>query len=349
MSIANFIPDLWTARLLANLDKNQVLTQLANRDYEGDVRAFGDSVKINRPGNIAAGAYTKGGTLTYAYPASNTRTLAIDQRVAAAFKLDDLDKIQANVNLVDSYMQRASYSMADDKDRFIAGLYTAAGAGDVTLDISGSISAGLVFNAFVTAGLYLDANNVPTQGRWAAISPALHAAMLKDTRIIQATDRGDAIVGAGNGIVGNIAGFTLVKTNNLLGTGVTVKLNGAVAVGAEALTVDALSAAVPAGTILVFGPGKYVRVTATADASATSVTVAAVDVALADNAEATYVSVRKCIFGTNAAITFAEQMRPSIEALRDKDTFDDYLRAEQVYGGLVVEPYALGTLSVTEV
>lgn len=31
----NFIPTIWSARLLANLDKSLVALQFVNRDYEG--------------------------------------------------------------------------------------------------------------------------------------------------------------------------------------------------------------------------------------------------------------------------------------------------------------------------
>ena len=54
MSIANFIPTIWEARWLAHLDKELVYGNLANRDYEGDIKAAGNIVKINQIGDIAA-------------------------------------------------------------------------------------------------------------------------------------------------------------------------------------------------------------------------------------------------------------------------------------------------------
>ena len=35
MSLENFIPTIWSARLLANLNEAHVCAALANRDYEG--------------------------------------------------------------------------------------------------------------------------------------------------------------------------------------------------------------------------------------------------------------------------------------------------------------------------
>lgn len=52
MAISTFIPTIWEARLLAHLDKALVYGNLCNRDYEGDIRNYGDTVKINQIGNV---------------------------------------------------------------------------------------------------------------------------------------------------------------------------------------------------------------------------------------------------------------------------------------------------------
>jgi hypothetical protein len=50
-----------------------------------------------------------------------------------------------------------------------------------------------------------------------------------------------------------------------------------------------------------------------------------------------------CLFGTNAAITFAAQMT-KMETLRAESTFGDLVRGLNVYGFKVVKPEALGLL-----
>ena len=61
MAIDNFIPAVWSARLLANLHKSLVYGQpgVINRDYQGDITGMGDSVKINSIGAVTVGDYTK--------------------------------------------------------------------------------------------------------------------------------------------------------------------------------------------------------------------------------------------------------------------------------------------------
>lgn len=343
MSVSNFVPTIWSARVQANLDKALVIGARANRSYEVDARH--GTAKINKVGDIAVSAHSKNGTVSYGAPYSTQQTLTLNQRKIAAFKVDDLDAVQANIDLVEQYSRRLGYSLADDVDRYIAGLYTSAGAGDVAIDIA-SVAASEVRDAFADAGALLDMNNVPRDGRWALLSPKFQAAMFKDTAITQATDRGDAILASG--AIGRFMGFDLFPTNNLLGTGVTVTLSANEVQGDTTIAVNALAGAIPNGTILTFGPGKYVRLTAAADVSDTSLTVAPLTVDIASGSTATYVKVRKAMFGTSDAITMAMNLNPRVEALRDVSTTDDYVRAEQNYGALVLEPYALGTFTVTE-
>ena len=58
MAFSNFIPEVWSARLLEHLDKVHVYAALMNRDYEGDIRAYGDTVHINQIGSITINDYT---------------------------------------------------------------------------------------------------------------------------------------------------------------------------------------------------------------------------------------------------------------------------------------------------
>lgn len=59
MAITTFIPTIWSARLLAHLDNSHVATSFVNRNYEGEITAQGDRVKINSIGDITIGDYTK--------------------------------------------------------------------------------------------------------------------------------------------------------------------------------------------------------------------------------------------------------------------------------------------------
>ena len=112
MSVAKFIPTIWSARLLEHLDKAHVYAALVNRDYEGEIKNFGDKVKINQIGDITIKDYTKGSDIDDPEELTGSdQELVIDQAKYFNFSIDDVDNAQTNPKLMDEAMQRAAYGM----------------------------------------------------------------------------------------------------------------------------------------------------------------------------------------------------------------------------------------------
>src|SRR5574344_181366 len=122
MSVASFIPAVWDARLLEGLKKDLVYANLLNRNYEGEITAQGDTVHINSIGDITVKKYTKNSTIDDPETLTTSdQTLVINQADYFNFEVDDVDKVQARANLIDSAMSRASYKEADETDSYVAG------------------------------------------------------------------------------------------------------------------------------------------------------------------------------------------------------------------------------------
>jgi hypothetical protein len=218
MAISTFVPQIWEARLLEHLDKALVYGNLVNRDYEGDIRNQGDTVKINQIGDITVNNYTKGSNITYESVDGTPTTLVIDQAKYFAFKVEDIDQVQANVNLVDGAMARASYALRDVVDKHIAAHYT-----DVTNTIGDDTtpesitSANKAYEALVDLRTALDEKNVQSAGRFVVVPPAFYAYMLKDSRFVAAgTSKTDSVLA--NGFIGQAAGFDIYQSNNVPNT-----------------------------------------------------------------------------------------------------------------------------------
>ena len=122
MAFTNFIPEVWSARLLEHLDKVHVYAALMNRDYEGEIRAFGDTVHINQLGDITISDYTGADIADPEELDSTMQDLAIDKAKYFNFQIKDIDNAQSNPKLVDAAMQRASYGMNDVIDQYLAQL-----------------------------------------------------------------------------------------------------------------------------------------------------------------------------------------------------------------------------------
>lgn len=220
MSIATFIPTIWEARLLAHLDKALVYGNLVNRDYEGDIRQQGDTVKINQIADITVRDYKKGTDITIDDVDGTPTTLTISQDKYFAFKVEDVDAAQANVNLVDAAMARASYAMRDVVDQYIASFHASAGVtdglGNDTTPLS-ITSATKAYESLVDMKGALDDANVPADGRFVVVPSQFYGFMLKDSRFVAAgTTKTDSVLA--NGYIGTAAGFQIYQSNNVPNT-----------------------------------------------------------------------------------------------------------------------------------
>jgi len=216
MAITNFIPQIWSARLLENLRKNLVYTNIVNRDYEGDVK-YGNTVKINSIGPVTVFDYTKNTDLPAPETLSDAqRTLVIDQAKAFNFLIDDVDAAQANVKLMDAAMQEAAYALADAADQYIASqyVYATSAIGDDTTPVVPTATT--AYELLVDASIKLDENNIPRTGRVAIVPPWFYGLLLKDDRFVKYTASADRVLRTGE--VGEAAGFTIYISNNVPNT-----------------------------------------------------------------------------------------------------------------------------------
>lgn len=217
--IDTFIPELWNARLIYALEKAHVATAFVNRDYEGEIKQKGDTVHINTIGAITVNNYSIGTPITVQTLSTSDQTLVIDQQKYFAFMLDDIDNTQAAGPVIDKAMGRSAYALADVSDQFLFGKMVAGAKAGNVIGTDGSpitLTAANIYEYIVALGEKLDDENVPTVGRKIAINPGAYALLLKDTThwapLKGSNDNGTFV----NGLVGEVAGFEVYKTNNLV-------------------------------------------------------------------------------------------------------------------------------------
>lgn len=219
MAVNNFIPQVWAARVLENLNKNLVYGQpgVVNKDYEGDIRDAGDQVHIHSIGPVTVANYAKN-TTTVAYEVLNDsrQTLLIDQSKYFAFQVDDVDKAQTRPKVIDAGTREASYGLAEVADRFLASQYANAGLVQPGATTQTTLTTANVYTELLTAATTLDENNVPEEGRYAIVPPWVAALLLDNDRFLQA--KKDAVL---NGEIGSVAGLRILKSNNVPTTGTT--------------------------------------------------------------------------------------------------------------------------------
>ncbi len=227
MSLNQFIPTIWSARIFEALRKAFVYAQegVINRDYEGDIQAVGDTVNINQISDPTITDYVKNTDMTAAEVLNDTRRqLVITQAKAFHFYIDDVDKAQQQPKVMDNAMARAAYRFSDITDQYVAGVM-AAGAN--VLNQIGTQALPIVapdptpgatgaYEQLVDLSTKLNEANVPRDNRFVIIPPWYEGVLRKDDRFINnesISDRsGTAIL---NGSIGWAAGFKVLVSNNV--------------------------------------------------------------------------------------------------------------------------------------
>lgn len=222
MSVNNFIPAIWSANILESLKKALVYggPDVVNRDYEGEISAMGDRVKINAISRPTISDYAKNTDMSSPETLSDAQTeLVINFAKSFNFQVDDVDQIQTKPKLMGPALAEAGYALSDVIDQAIAAAMK-ADAQTVTglgTDASPRTDLGTVGNAYsylTKLRTALSKANVPTNGRWVIVPPWFEEKLLLDsTFIARNTQLGDNRVE--NGRVMRVAGLDLYVSNNV--------------------------------------------------------------------------------------------------------------------------------------
>lgn len=219
MAVTNFIPDLWSAKLLVALRKAHVAAALVNRDYEGEIKRQGDSVKITSINDVTIGSYTVHTDITVEDIDDATRSLLIDQAKYFAVELDDIEaaqQVKGGRSALDQAVDNAAYQLANTADAFLLDLMN--DAAEATANDLGTVAIHTtkknLYDAFVDLGVVLDEANVPEEGRFLVISPSLHGRVRKLDEWVGVGDMSSEIART-RGLIGEIGGLPVYKSNNL--------------------------------------------------------------------------------------------------------------------------------------
>jgi len=223
MAITNFIGEVWAAQILQSLQKSLVYGQagVINMDYEGDVKGKGDTVRITAHGPITIDNYNKVTGIGDPEELDDaSTTLEITQAKYFNFRIEDIDKAQMNVKLMESATRDAAYQLADVADQYIVARMVAGAGNAVGADGSDKIFDGttdLVTEELLEVKVKLDEANVPTEGRFVVVPPWVVKWLLQEDAIVNPTWSGVEGVML-NGEIAKLFGFRILQSNNVPNT-----------------------------------------------------------------------------------------------------------------------------------
>ena len=233
---AGFIPEIWSGKLIEKFYAATVLAAISNTDYEGEIKSYGDRVKIRTKPTLAINNYLVNGDLALQRPVGSSIELTIDQGKYFAAILDDVIEKQSDINNLSIWADDASEQMkiVVDTDVLLfllgtapttnSGLTAGAISGNINLGVTGTPLATVgrnpttgqveIIDVLLRIGQCLDEQNIPESGRW-VVMPTWATFQLKRSELREVFVSGDSVSILRNGKFGQIDRFTIYASNLL--------------------------------------------------------------------------------------------------------------------------------------
>ncbi len=231
--VTSLTPKIYSKKLLIAFYAKTVFGEIAQRDYEGEIKSQGDTVIIRTRPTPAIGTYTRGMDLNavrqFFAPAS--MELQISEADFFSIGIDALDEAQNDINALDAWAIDTSEAMGINVDtKVLNNLYTSchakntgatAGAksGGYSIGTSGApitLTKANILDYISYCSSVLNEQNVPTNGdRW-MILPEIFVSRINTSDLRSALFTGDSSnQSLRNGRIGEIAGFKIFSSNNV--------------------------------------------------------------------------------------------------------------------------------------
>lgn len=213
-----FKPELWSKELLRKINDAGVMLDCVNRDYEGEIKNAGDTVHIQKIGDVTVKDYGAE-AIEYQKLDGETDTLVINQKKYFAFMVDDIEKVQANIAYMQKYLNQAKKACVLVQDTFLLGkaadTATKNQMGEVTLTKTNAYDTLIDLRTLLADASAIDASGLGADGKrpFLVVNPKIGGIIRKCEQFTHATAIGDANIRKGS--IGTFAGFDIKESTNL--------------------------------------------------------------------------------------------------------------------------------------
>ena len=215
-SYSAFIPEIWSQKLNSMLQKECVMLQCVNRNWEGEIKNQGDSVKIITPAAVSV-ATVGSGNITYDELEPTATDLIIDQKKFFAFKINDVAQVQSNTDIMEAHLENAKKAIEEVQDAYLLSQHAYVDSANVVGSDSSPITLDktTIYSQFVKLALCLKNSNAVSAAKrpWVVINPTIESYLLQSSEFIGAHNVADETLR--EGAIGRIAGMDVLVSTNL--------------------------------------------------------------------------------------------------------------------------------------
>lgn len=213
-----FIPEIWSQKLNNMLTKNCVMLQCVNKNYEGDIKNQGDTVKIITPAAVSISTVSDS-AISYSELNPTETDLVIDQKKFFAFKIGDIAQAQANQSIMEAHLQNAKKAIEEVQDSYLLGQHAFVDSNNIVGDTTAvTLDKTTIYSKFVELALKLKNSDAVSNNQkpWVVINPTIESYLLQSTEFIGAHNVADETLR--EGAIGRIAGMDVLVSTNLSAT-----------------------------------------------------------------------------------------------------------------------------------
>jgi hypothetical protein len=227
-----YIPEVWSGKLVEKFYATTVFGEVCSTDYEGEIKGYGDNIIIRTIPDVTVSDYSIGSTFAqtdYQAPSSNAVEMPINKAKKFLVKVNTVDRAQSDLDMVEIFANEASMKLKIAIDQDVLQNVGASAASTNTGTTAGAISGNLNLGTtgapvtfststavayLVALGQAMDEQNIGDEGRWVVL-PAWAVAKLKQSDLKTASLTGDSVSPLRNGKVGMVDRLTIYQSNLL--------------------------------------------------------------------------------------------------------------------------------------
>jgi hypothetical protein len=207
-------------------------------DFSSEAAKYGASIYTHRISATTAQDYSQSNGYAATATTQTDVQITLNKFKHVSYSVDDQERTSSNINLIERFAGAAAHALGLQMVGDLLALVTSSTFTSALTVASSAFS----YRSVVSAGITLNNNNAPVNGRYAVLNPSFYGALLNDSTVVANPQiTGDLVRTAG---IGNVAGFNINQYSAVPSNSITL---GGFFAQQEALLIAARVPEVPTG------------------------------------------------------------------------------------------------------